>query len=707
MNIFNHFQNLNLTKDQNQALEKLSVFLDSGDQVFILQGYAGSGKTTILKGIIDYLVEIKKAFEVMAPTGRAAKILREKTNHGKTIHSSIYNFEHLEAIQNTNDKDDQSFHYRFPIRDNQDNGKIVIVDESSMISSRESKNEFFTFGSDILLNDLLTYTRIPNSTNKIIFVGDSAQLPPVGDNQSKALMPEYFNEKGIGVIKSGMEEVLRQKDNNILYNATKIRSLIGNSNKNELNLDYDGNSFIKTNSEDIAREYSNKFPAPEIGQGVIIAYSNAQCLNYNRSVRQFIFPESESISSGDLLIINHNNYHTYGVELMNGEMAKVMAASQNIISRKNIPVFETINGKRIKKYITLHFRKVTLRVDSHSDEINCLIIDSLLNSPNRDLRISEMKALYIDFVMRFREEQDSLKKRGLSYYKVGSQQFKDRLRSDKYFNALRVKYGYAITCHKSQGGEWQTTFVDYYGRTSLKDDPLRWSYTATTRAVEKCYAANAPEVNCFSQFKINDIQPLSNIPNEALSLKNVPLSPYHKKEHHKTKSLKYWEIDKKLKDTPFQLISVSSLGQYQERYTIKFQDEQEDFDIYHNSAGIFKDFKAIHKNYKWNKDILEILNKSFKIIYNIDYEPTLEILKKLYGLIQSICSDLDITMTNISEHLDKYFIMYYLETNESFALIQFYINGKGKLTRALFKSTEGQEDEALNQLILKLKAHVV
>jgi len=708
MKIFDHFQHINLTNDQRNALEKLHTFLESDGRVFILQGYAGSGKTTLLKGLIDHLKGVSKQYDVMAPTGRAAKILRDKTGYGQTIHRTIYNFEELQTIQDKHNEDDHSFHYVFPIRQNDTVGKIMIIDEASLISSREAKNELFTFGTDILLNDLLTYSGIPNSTSKIIFVGDPAQLPPVGDNSSKALMPEYFDELGINTSSVSLKEVIRQQNNLILKNATKIRSILEGEIRNELSLTHDETCFIKIKSEDIANQYSEQFPVPEIGQGVIIAFSNSQCLQYNRSVRSKIFPQSESVTSGDLLIINHNNYHTYGVELMNGEMAKVMEVDQNVIPRKNIPVYETINSKRIKKHINLTFRKVTIRVEHHPEEINCLIINSLLDSPNRDLTLLEMKAIYIDFVMRFQEEQKTKKEKGLPTSKIGSEEFKEQLKSDPYFNALRVKYGYAITCHKSQGGEWHTTFVDYYGRTSLKDDPLRWSYTATTRAVEKCYAANASNVTLFSNFRINEIQSLTNIPVNALALDNIPVSPYHSGNQNRAKSLKYWGISEKLDKSPFQIISVNSLGGFQERYTISLEDKESQFDTHHNNAGLFNDFQAVHQNqHSWHEDLLKLLNQSFHITYNVNYSASIPVLEKLNGLMQSVCAEEEITITNIEEKIDNYFVQYFLKTDSKFALIQFYFNGNGQLTRALPKSTAGGEDKKLEQLISKLRAYVV
>lgn len=708
MTILDHFQHIDLTSDQGSALEKLHAFLESDDKVFILQGYAGSGKTTLLKGVIDYLRALKKPFDVMAPTGRAAKILRDKTGQGQTIHRTIFNFEELKTIQSKDKEDDHSFHYVFPIRQIDEDGKVLIIDEASMISSRESKNELFTFGTDILLNDLLTYSKVPHSTNKIIFVGDPAQLPPVGDNCSKALMFEYFEGLGIRTQSISLKEVVRQKENTILQNATKIRSLIGVETRSELTLGYDENCFVKTKSENVATQYAEKFPLPEIGKGVIIAFSNSQCLEYNRSVRKKIFPQIETVTSGDLLIINHNNYHTYGLELMNGEMVKVMDIDQNVIPRKNIPIYETINGKRVKKYVTLNFRKVTIRVEHHSEEINCLIIDSLLNSPNRDLTIAEMKALYVDFVMRFQEKQKDKKEKGLPYFKVGSEEFKEQLKSDTYFNALRVKYGYAITCHKAQGGEWKTTFVDYYGRTSLKDDPLQWSYTATTRAIERCYAANAPNVSVFSQFKIGEIQQLTNIPANALALDHIPISPCHTEGQLRAKSLQFWEISEKIENTPFQIVSVVSLGGFQERYTISFQEEQDQFDAHHNGAGIFNEFHAVHPSrYLWHQDVLELLNRPYQITYNINYFPSIPVLEKLFGLIQSVCAIEEVAITNIVENADNYQVIYFLKTDAKCALIQFYFNGNEQLTRAFPKSTDSIEDSKLNQLISKLQAYVI
>ncbi len=704
MDIFSHFQQINLTSDQHNALGKLQLFLESETQVFILQGYAGSGKTTLLKGLIGYLNQLRKQFQVMAPTGRAAKILREKTGYGKTIHRGIYNFDELKTDSKD---DDHTLHYYFPVKNNDNIGEILIIDESSMISSRESNNELFTFGTNILLNDLMTYSQIPNSKTKIIFVGDPAQLPPVGDSESKALEVEYFQKMGVKATSCVLKEVVRQSENLLLQNAFKFRSLIENKEINQIEFDFDNFSFEKINSQDITSKYVALFPNPELEQSAIIAFSNAQSLEYNNAIRKEIFPNIKSVTSGDILIVLNNNYYLYHTELLNGLQIKVMEASDNIISNKNIPVYETVNGKRIKKYITLDFREVTVRLKDDDQEIKCLIIDSLLNSPYRDLTTLEFKALYIDFVMRFQEKQKLNKDKGLPFYKVGSKEFKDELRTDPFYNAVRVKYGYAITCHKAQGGEWDIVFVDYFGRNSLKEDPLRWSYTATTRAVKKCYAANTPNVTKFTEFSVVKTQIVTNAPSNALAIDNIPLSPFHNETQAKCKSLKYWEISKKLLNTSFKIETVQSFGGYQERYSISYDDEMGKFDVMHNGAGLFNDFSSSNNQKKeWHSELLEILNAPFSVIFNINYRPSSELLEQLYGLMNSICSDEGITITNIEEKTNNFFVNYYLKTDAKFAMIQFYFNKKNQLTRALPKTMSDGRDDMLENLLIKLNNHM-
>lgn len=689
--IFDHFQNLTLTDDQRNALEKITEFLNSDAKIFILKGYAGSGKTTLLKGLVKYLQEEKKQCQVMAPTGRAAKILRKKVGQGETIHKSIYKFDRLENDENT-------YEYIYPIRLEEDSERrIFIVDEASMISNKESKQEFFRFGTDILLQDLLTFSRVKQSANKIIFVGDPAQLPPVTDDTSYALEATFFENEGLKVMQTKMTQVVRQTDNLILKNATKIRNLIELKKKTELAFDYD-DTFIKIESKEIAELYTDLFPMPELGQGVVIAFSNGQCLHYNLSIRSKIYPNSPNIVTGDILLINQN-CRVQGIDIFNGDMVQVIDVSDYIITHPKIRVFD---NKEVC-YVDLYFRKVRIKLEETDKELECYIIDSLLNSTARDLTPVEKKALYIDFVIRFREENKGK-------YKEDSNEFKEALKNDLFFNALRVKYGYAITCHKAQGGEWDTTFVDYYGRTGLNNDALRWSYTATTRAVNKCYAANAPHTTCFSSFQINQIGAISKMPNETFSLKNVLLSPFHTEGQHRVKSLKYWEIIANLENTPYKVERVESKGDYQERYTISNGERIDTFDAFHSGAGVFNDFKPLHCNATaWQAEVLTLLNKpNTDVIFEIDYTPSTPLFEKLYGLMRSVCEDTEVMITNIEEKPANYIVLYCLKTdNGKGAYIQFYFNNKEQLTRAMPKSMNGTNDQKLQLLIQKLKEYVL
>ena len=704
MSIFNHFKYLNLSAGQVSALTELEAFLAGSTQVFMLKGYAGSGKTTILKGLTEYLRSASKEFILMAPTGRAAKVLRDKTGHGVTIHKGIYNFKKLESINETSQDDaDHSFHYYFPINDTGSAEKIIIVDEASMVSSKESKNELFTFGTNILLNDLMTFAALQTSKNKIIFVGDPAQLPPFGDNHSWALDKSFFDQLNISSQETEMKQVLRQGNNLILKNAELIRKTLEHPKPSELTFDYDATSFIKILPDEIIGKYTEFFPIPEIGNGMVISFSNAQCYNYNIGIREKLFPNQKTIVAGDLVLINNNNYHTYGAELFNGDIAKVIAVKSDVTSL-SAPVWCDENGRKVRKTITLVFREITIRIPTHNDDIVCKIIDSYLHSIARDLSISEMKALYINFMMRFNEEQQSRKNAGLEYYKVGSEEFKLSLKSDPYFNALKVKFGYAITCHKAQGGEWDKVFVDYYGRVSLKNEPLRWCYTATTRGINTVYAINAPHFRKLGKFAFSSLGTIGTLPNDALALDNVILSPFHSLTQHKCKSLKYWELSEKLENTNYTIVNVESFG-FMERYSLKNDDTSIQLQASHRNSGHFVEkFQVINTVTDLIKNEIEtIFNNDYANSFGANYKPTVEFLNDLYSLMQEECSTLDITITNVME--GKHYVNYYLKTDAICSYIQFYYNNREQLTTAMPKVFNCSNDIKLNSLIHNLIQH--
>jgi tRNA A37 threonylcarbamoyladenosine biosynthesis protein TsaE len=712
MNIFNHFQHINLTNDQRNALEKLNTFIESDERLFILQGYAGSGKTTILKGFVEYLDSLKKKYQLMAPTGRAAKVIRDKTNkEATTIHRGIYNFERLEAIEAENELvEEQSYHYVFPINQISQDQNILIIDEASMVSSKESKLELFTFGTGFLLNDLLTYAKISTSNNKIIFVGDPAQLPPVGDNKSLALDPDYFiRDLNLSTKIAELRKVVRQKDNLILKNAEKIRNLIFSENRNELKFDYDAENFVQSNPNDFYEHFTDTYPTPKVGDGVIIAFSNGQCFHNNIAIREKLFPGQKNLVVGDIILINNNNYHTYGTELFNGDLAQVVEVNPYTISQ-SAPVMTDKNGKKERVVITLRFKWIKIRLPHFSEDIPCLIHYDLLNSVNRDLSVDEMKAVYINFLIRFNETQKERKEKGLHSYKIGSEEFKNALKSDPFFNALKIKYGYSITCHKSQGGEWDKVFVDYSGRVSLKTEPLKWCYTATTRARESVICLNAPNFGVFSQLNFNPIGQIGNFPKNAISFLGVKDSPFHDSNAHKCKSLKYWEIYEKLENTNFIIENVfSPINGFLERYFISNEkNEIIQLDGQHNGAGYFTQaFKVTsRRDLPEATELEDIFNAPYQRQYLIDWDPVEPFLKELHSYVLQACDESNSILTNVVK-TGNYDVTYYFITDSVCSYIQFYYNGQNEFTSAIPKKIGSEIDEKLKLIISNLESYVI
>jgi hypothetical protein len=706
MSILNQFQNMTLTNDQVNALTLIETFLHDNSKVFILKGYAGSGKTTLIKGLVNYLKSQKLNFSVMAPTGRAAKVLREKTGCGITIHKGIYDYNRLETIKDdSEDIAEKSFKYHFPVKIENNTHRIVIVDESSMVADTQTDHELFQFGSGRLLHDLLSYMQFHQAGNKIIFVGDPAQLPPFSDSKSFALNENYFTALNLSSSSYEMKEVTRQAAGSlILKNATKIRQLLEKDQRNEFSLELDQKECIQIPSIEVSDRYVLEFPFPEVGNGVIICFSNAQCLAYNQLVRKRLFPDTPQIIAGDIVLINNNNYHTYGAELFNGDMAKVIWASDQTTSQ-TAPVMISNGEKRIRKNITLVFRDIKIRLPHYDREISCKVIDSLLNSPERDLSIYEMKALYINFVMRFDEEQNLRAARGLKKYRHGSDEFKELLKTDPYFNALRIKYGYAITCHKAQGGEWVKAYVDFFGRIGLKDDQLRWSYTAITRASKTLYAINPPAITSFSRLSFNSVGKIGDIPANAFQYNNIPTTPFHDNNSHPAKRLKYFEIQDKLSDSPFELLRVESRT-HQEMYFLKYDESELRVDVWHTEAGIFTTIKV-----QTQTDVAEQLEEIFKspqhYNFRIYYSPGNEFLASLFNRIQAACAETNIQISNVEEKIDNYYVIYFFKTSGLASYIQFYFNKDGRFTSAIPKSDLGADDLLLNDLIQKLSKDVI
>lgn len=504
MNIFDHFQHINLTNDQRNAMEKLHTFLESDERIFILQGYAGSGKTTLLKGFVEYLKSLETKYQLMAPTGRAAKVINQKTGfESTTIHKGIYSFKELQEIKQSEDENDVSFLYQYKIRNNPEvHDSVLIVDEASMVSDILSQGEFFRFGSGHLLRDLMTYGRIQEATttSKIIFIGDPAQLPPIGMNFSPALDPNYLSETyKASVSQAEMKEVKRQDANNgILISATKIRQCLTSGYFNDFDLRENGRDIFNPAFQDYLETYK-----AQQDQKIIICYKNKTALDLNRAIRRDKFGDDLPIQATDTVIIGGNNYR---LGIMNGEFAVVSEASLQVESRE--VRFYDKGGKT--QSVRLTWRSISLILPDENNQpktINGFILENYLYGDNY-LKPEEQRALYVDFKNR----HPKLKK--------GTEEFKEAIINDKYFNCILLKYGYAVTCHKAQGGEWSNAFVfwdygindtfNFYtgnqpmnGRTNQMF--YRWAYTAVTRASNKLFCINPPYFSPFSGMNFIDV----------------------------------------------------------------------------------------------------------------------------------------------------------------------------------------------------------
>lgn len=484
---------LQLTPDQQNALEQIKTFANSDAHAFVLMGYAGTGKTTLLKLVTAQFHAQGRQVSLMAPTGRAAKILRDKTGmEASTIHSGIYNYSDLKEVKVSDEEDADSFRYFFDLKPNESiNNRVFIVDESSMISNDFSEGEFFRFGSGKLLNDLIEFSRIqhPLSGNKLIFVGDPAQLaPPTKSNISPALSSEYLSEEfSLKTSSAILSQVVRQEgDSGILSAAERIRKGIDGGFFNHFKLPENPQDIHHIPTGAFFKMYEN---AP--GKKIIITYTNQTAHQINLDVREHKYGGNYPIRVGDVMLIGQNNHLT---GLFNGEFGVINRCDPNPISREL--VFKVAGGATA--HVLLKWYKIELAFQNElglTATKDIYMLENYLLGKNPELKSEEQQALYVDFKTRNK------------HLKPGTAEFKETLRNDPFFNALRLRYGFAVTCHKAQGGEWDSAFVFWdYARSGTfnvwKDkqektgrnnsDFFRWAYTAITRASKTLYCINPP-----------------------------------------------------------------------------------------------------------------------------------------------------------------------------------------------------------------------
>jgi len=446
------------TEGQSELIELLSNFIIEGgnDSIFVLRGYAGTGKTTIISALVKALKKYQIKSELLAPTGRAAKVLSKySSDKAYTIHKKIYR----QRVVN----DGVGV---FSLDYNKSSNTLFIVDEASMIANNSFENN--NFGSGALLNDLIEY--VYNGRNcKLILIGDTAQLPPVGLAISPALDK---NELECGynkeVYEYNLREVLRQSaDSGILYNATLLRLMMASGDIGYPHIQLDTyKDIVRISGADLIEEIEMSYNTYGVDDTTIVCRSNKRANKFNMGVRASILYREEEISVGDMLMIVKNNY--YWAEdsdnmdfIANGDTARI----------------RRIRG--IYEYYGFRFAKLSVEFLDYNEELDVMVLLDTLTSESPSLTYEESNKLYRAVEKDYLDIHNKKKRF-------------EKIRENEFYNALQVKFAYAVTCHKAQGGQWSSVFVDQgWIPTEIPDlEYLRWLYTAFTRATEKLYLVN-------------------------------------------------------------------------------------------------------------------------------------------------------------------------------------------------------------------------
>jgi ATP-dependent exoDNAse (exonuclease V) alpha subunit len=464
--ILSHSFPFNPTIKQDAFFQKIAAFITNtdNDAIFVLKGYAGTGKTTVISTIVNNLIEINKKYVLLAPTGRAAKVIANYSNKPAfTIHKKIYF-----------PKKSSGGGVSFTMQQNKHKNTIFIVDEASMISDVATESKLYENGS--LLDDLISY--IYSGANcKMILLGDTAQLPPVNLDISPALNTDTLElnyNKKVDWIE--LDEVMRQELNSgILYNATELRELLKDSFITEFKFKLRGFKDIVrlTDGYDIQDAINQAYSNYSIEDTAFIVRSNKKANQYNEQIRTKILDKESDLSTGDFLMVVKNNYFWLKEKDEAG-----FIANGDIIEVLEIYSFKELYGFR--------FAKVKIRMVDYPNQIpfeTVLILDTI-KSESPSLTYEQSNKLYEEVM----KDYEHLTTKYAKFQKV---------KENEYFNGLQVKFSYAITCHKSQGGQWNTVFIEQpYLPEGIDRDYIRWLYTAITRAKDKLYLIGFKD-DCF------------------------------------------------------------------------------------------------------------------------------------------------------------------------------------------------------------------
>ena len=448
------------TPEQEHALDVFSLFMtDRSEQVvMILRGSAGTGKTTLAGAIVKAMVALKQKLILLAPTGRAAKVFSLNAGHAAyTIHRRIYRQKSAGDLSS------------FNLNDNLNRDTLFISDEASMIANQGYGES--AFGSGCLLDDLMQFV-YNNQNCRMLLVGDKAQLPPVGEEESPALMADVLRCYGMKVYECDLNQVLRQsEESGILWNATRIRQMVTHIELTQLpKIRLEGFADIQVvPGDELIESLASSYSRVGLDDTIVITRSNKRANIYNQGIRNTVLDREDELCRGDQVMIVKNNYFwTEGSKeipfLANGDVAVVQRV------------------RNIHELYGFRFAEVTMQLPDYDDyELTATVVLDSLTTEAPSLTREQQEQLYNAVLEDYQDiplKSDQIKK----------------LKSDRYYNALQIKFAYAVTCHKAQGGQWAHVYVDqgYMTDDMLTLDYIHWLYTAFTRATEKLYLVNWP-----------------------------------------------------------------------------------------------------------------------------------------------------------------------------------------------------------------------
>ena len=450
------------TDEQEKAMECIADFLfkPENDSLLLLKGYAGTGKTTLVGAVVRTLSEFHAGYVLMASTGRAAKVFSRYSGFSAyTIHKKIYQQKNF-----SNELDN------FSLNDNLHKNTLFIVDEASMISNDGLSGA--SFGSGRLLDDLIEYVYSGHGC-RLLIIGDEAQLPPVGEEESPALSAEILGGYGLDVTECLLTEVIRYSGRNgILSNATMLRERMAADDIYDLpKLSLKGYGDISSvPGSELIEAINTSYNEAGMDETMIICRSNKRAYLYNKGIRNTILYREDELNTGDILMIAKNNYHW-----------TADCKEMDFIANGDIAVVRRV--RRTSEMYGFRFADVVLSFPDHNDiELELKIL---------------LDTLHSDYPSLSKEDSDRLFNAVMEDYSdiTNKRERMKKLKEDSFYNALQVKYAYAVTCHKAQGGQWKRIFIDqgYITDETFTPDYYRWLYTALTRASEKLYLVNWPE----------------------------------------------------------------------------------------------------------------------------------------------------------------------------------------------------------------------